>query len=137
MDLVANSPDGQFCWLDLAASSADRAQEFYARMFGWRAQQRAANGGAYTRFQLGERDVGSVYQLQRRHIDGGVPSHWTPYVRVANADAAAWRAVSLGGEAVIRPFLIPGVARIALILDAVGAPIGLWEPVAEGDHGEG
>ena len=55
--------------------------------------------------------------------------------RVANADAAVWKAASLGGKAVVRPFLVPGVARITLILDAVGAPVGLWEPVEEIRHG--
>jgi predicted enzyme related to lactoylglutathione lyase len=43
--------------------------------------------------------------------------------------AAARRAASLGGEVIVRPFAVAEVARIALVLDAVGAPVGLWEPV--------
>ena len=135
MDVIEDQAAGRFCWLDLAASSVDSAQEFYAGMFGWTATPQAANGGTYTRFTRDGRDIGSLYQMQRRLVEGGMPSHWTPYVHVANADAAVWKAASLGGKAVVRPFLIPGVARIALILDAVGAPVGLWEPVAEVRHG--
>jgi predicted enzyme related to lactoylglutathione lyase len=135
MDVVANDTVGRFCWVDLATEDAGRAQDFYEAMFGWQAVQQAANGGTYTRLTLADRDVASLYQLQRRQIDGGVPSHWTPYVRVANADVAVWRALSLGGTAVVRPFVVPGVARIALVLDAVGAPIGLWEPVKGARHG--
>jgi predicted enzyme related to lactoylglutathione lyase len=54
-------------------------------------------------------------------------SHWTPYVRVNDIEHAARRAAQIGGEVVVEPFLVSGVARIALILDAVGAVVGLWE----------
>lgn len=135
MDVIEDQADGRFCWVDLAASSAGRAQEFYAAMFGWSAAPQAANGGTYTRFSRDGRDIGSLYQMQRRLVEGGMPSHWTPYVRVASADAAASKAVSLGGKPVVRPFLVSGVARIALVLDAVGAPVGLWESVEEVRHG--
>lgn len=135
MESVDHAAIGRFCWVDLAACNAGRAQDFYAQMFGWTPVSRPANGGVYTRLTLDDRDVGSLYQLQRRHIEDGVPSHWTPYVRVANADAAVWRALSLGGSVVARPFAVSGVARIAMIRDAVGAPIGLWEPLREVAHG--
>ena len=32
------------------------------------------------------------------------------------------------GEVFVRPCTIPGVARIALVLDSVGAQVGLWQP---------
>ncbi|MBL8704196.1 MAG: VOC family protein [Rhodospirillales bacterium] len=135
MDVAGKATIGRFCWVDLAASSAGRAQDFYEGMFGWTATPQPANGGSFTRLTLADRDVASLYQLRRRQVEGGVPSHWTPYVCVANADAAVWRALSLGGTAVVRPFVVEGIARIALVLDAVGAPIGLWEPLPEAAHG--
>ena len=118
---------GQFCWVDLAASDAARAKAFYGDVFGWTSREQTANGGVFSRFQHAGRDVGSLYQLSRKHLDGGVPSHWTPYVRVDDAEASACRAVSCGGAVIVRPFVVPGVARIALIADAVGAHVGLWE----------
>jgi predicted enzyme related to lactoylglutathione lyase len=57
-------------------------------------------------------------------------SHWTPYVRVSDIERAVERAAQFGGRVVVDPFLVSGVARIALILDSVGAVVGLWEPVA-------
>ena len=87
---------------------------------------------------MGGEDVGSLYQLRRPHLDGGVPSHWTPYVRAADVEQTAQRAVSLGGELIIRPFVVPGTARIALMSDAVGALVGLWEPEsATSEHAHG
>src|SRR5262245_36576803 len=120
---------GRFCWMDLAASDAEAAKVFYGQLFGWTAREQIANGGCFTRLSLSGRDVGSVYQLKRTQLESGVPSHWTPYVRVDAVDEAARRAVSFGGEVVVHPFAVAGIARIALILDSVGAPLGLWEPV--------
>jgi predicted enzyme related to lactoylglutathione lyase len=133
-------PVGQFCWVDLAASDAARAGAVYRDVFGWTAQEQSANGGAFTRLQHAGRDVGSLYQLSRKHLDNGVPSHWTPYVHVDDVDAITRRAVSCGGEVIVNPFAVSGVARIALIVDAVGAQAGLWqsvETIAPGEKAHG
>lgn len=119
---------GRFCWVDLAASDAEAAKAFYSQLFGWTSCEQAANGGRFTRLRLSGRDVGSLYQLKREHLESGVPSHWTPYVRVDGVDESARLAASLGGKVIVRPFDVAEVARIALILDSVGAPLGLWQP---------
>ncbi|HYC17445.1 MAG TPA: VOC family protein [Pseudolabrys sp.] len=121
---------GRFCWLDLAASDADSAKAFYGKLFGWTAHEQPANGGSFTRLRLSDHDVGSLYQLRDALLDHGMPSHWTPYVRVDNVEDAVWRAIRLGGTVVADPFVVSGIARIALIQDSVGALIGLWEPIA-------
>jgi len=129
MDRTDTQAVGRFCWLDLAASDADSAKAFYGQLFGWTSHDRAANGGIFTHLRSAGADVGSLYQLQKEHLDRGVPSHWTPYVGVADIEDIVTRAVALGGEVVVRPFLVTGVARVALILDAVGALVGLWQPI--------
>lgn len=127
---------GRFCWVDLAATDASGAMEFYRQLFGWTSHPQEANGGVFTRLRLAGQDVGSLYQLQREHIAQGAPSHWTPYVQVDDLAAAARRVEALGGQVLVQPFLVSGVARIALIADAVGAPLGLWEPLeADGEDG--
>lgn len=124
---------GRFCWVDLAATDSVRAQAFYGRMFGWTAHTHAANGGHFTRLSLAGRDVGSLYPLSRALVEQGANSHWTPYIRVGNVSQAAAQATSLGGLVVVSPFEVEGVARIALILDPVGAQVGLWEPLGDSD----
>lgn len=126
------SSRGRFCWVDLAATDAPGAKSFYEQMFGWTAQDQAANGGVFTRLSLSGQDLGSLYQLQTADIERGVPSHWTPYVEVDDVDGAVRRASELGGRVIVPPFLVSGVARIALILDSVGAQIGLWQPIEPG-----
>ena len=127
---LANTDAGQFCWLDLAATDADRAKAFYRRLFGWSSHEQPANGGSFTRLRLCEHDVGSIYQLKDALLDNGMTSHWTPYVRVTDIHQAVQRATALGGTVVVDPFVVTGVARIALILDSVDAIVGLWQPVA-------
>jgi predicted enzyme related to lactoylglutathione lyase len=112
----------------LLASDAGSAKEFYARLFGWTSHEQLANGGSFIRLRLSNHDVGSVYQLTNTLLENGMPSHWTPYVRVGNVNDAVRNAVRLGGTVVVDPFAVTGVARIALILDSVGAMVGLWEP---------
>jgi predicted enzyme related to lactoylglutathione lyase len=133
----AKADAGQFCWLDLAATDADSAKAFYRNLFGWTSHEQLANGGCFTRLRLSERDVGSIYQLKETLLDNGIASHWTPYVRVDNIKHAAGRATQFGGTVVVDPFLVSGVARIALILDSVGAVVGLWEPVASAGKANG
>lgn len=120
-----------FCWVDLAATDVHDARRFYAGAFGWTFQQQQANGGVFTRCRAAGHDIGSMYQLGRAEREHGVPSHWTPYLRVGQTDAAVQRVIALGGRLVVAPFDVAGVARIALVQDAVGALVGLWQPQAQ------
>jgi predicted enzyme related to lactoylglutathione lyase len=129
---LGDAGPGRFCWLDLAASDADRAKTFYGNLFGWSSREQPANGGSFTRLRLCGRDVGSLYPLRQAQLDQGVPSHWTPYIRVDDVDDVVRRAAGLGGRVIVQPFAVSNIARIALILDSVGAPVGLWEPIAHG-----
>ena len=131
------SAANRFCWVDLAATHADDAQRFYAQLFGWQSVPRSANGGLLHRLQLGGQDVGSLYQLPRHYLEQGVSSHWTAYVQVDNIQETVERAIALGGQLVVPPFVVTDMARIALIVDAVGAPIGLWEPLYEKEEAHG
>jgi predicted enzyme related to lactoylglutathione lyase len=125
-----DSPMGRFCWLDLAASDAGRACSFYGELFGWTAQERQAHGGVFTCLSRDGAGVASLYQLSRSRLAQGVPSHWTPYVRVEDINTMVRRAVALGGETIVPPFNFPGLARVALVADSVGAVFGLWQSAA-------
>jgi len=120
---------GRFCWLDLAATDAGSAKAFYGGLFGWEPREQRANNGSFIRMRLSDQDVGSIYQLRKAQIDHGMPSHWTPYIRVDDLDDSAQRVTLFGGKVIVRPFTVTGIARIALIVDSVGACVGLWEPI--------
>jgi predicted enzyme related to lactoylglutathione lyase len=127
MTTIPENQPARFCWVDLAAADARAAVDFYRGLFGWQAKSQRANGGEFLRFSANGEAVASLYQLNRRQIEAGVPPHWTAYVAVADIDDTASRAGTLGGRVVVKPFAVDGMARISLIADPDGALIGLWE----------
>lgn len=127
MNMIPTVATGRFCWVDLAATNAGAAERFYKGLFGWRAQERSVPQGTFSVFALGSQDVASVYQLRPHHLSAGVPSHWTPYVGVADAGESAKRAEALGAAVIVEPFDAAGRAKIALLQDPTGAIFGLWQ----------
>jgi uncharacterized protein len=117
----------RFCWVDLATINQDAAKSFYFRLFGWAVRDLRAGEGQFTTFAQCDAPFASLYQLTRKQIEQGVPSHWTPYVSVPNVDTAVSKAAGLGGQIIVPPQNVAGLARISLISDPAGALIGLWQ----------
>ncbi len=129
-----NSLEGQvlrFCWVDLATVDQRAAKEFYCRLFGWTVRDRRMGEGHFSTFADRVAPFASLYQLARKQIEHGVPSHWTPYVSVPDLDATALKAAELGAQIVVPPHDSGGLARISLIADPTGALIGLWQVARE------
>jgi uncharacterized protein len=126
----------RFCWVDLATIDQEAAKLFYRRLLGWTAQDQRAGDGQISTFAHRDAPFASLYQLSRKQIEHGVPSHWTPYVSVPDVDAAASKVSGLGGQVVVPPQDIEGFARVSLISDPAGALIGLWQRhwEANGQH---
>ena len=120
--LIDRKP-GRCRWIDLAAGDAGRAQSFYEALFGWTVRTEQAKGGVFTCLQVGDEEIGSIYQLHRAHRESGVPSHWTPYVEVDDVEHAARQVVTLGGEVLVRPLRIARRARIAGIRRVLAAAL--------------
>ena len=58
----------------------------------------------------------------------GLPTLWTPYVRVADTDATIAKASSLGATICVPPTDIPHVGRLAVLVDPQGAAIAVMKP---------
>ena len=119
---------GSFCWLELGTTDRKAAKDFYTKVFGWAAEDLPMGPDTYTIFRLDGNDVGGAYQLMKEQLDANVPPHWMLYVKVESADAAAAKAVGLGGKQVVPPSDIPNVGRFALLEDPTGAHISLFQP---------
>jgi predicted enzyme related to lactoylglutathione lyase len=120
---------GSFCWLELGTTDPGAAKKFYTSLFGWTAEDQSMGPDMkYTMLRLGGKDVAGAYQLMKEQIDAHVPPHWILYVRVENADAAAAKAVKLGGKQLMPPSDIPNVGRFALVQDPTGANICIFQP---------
>ncbi|HWZ84661.1 MAG TPA: VOC family protein, partial [Thermoanaerobaculia bacterium] len=57
-----------------------------------------------------------------------VPPNWSPYFQVADCDASAAKATSLGGRLIVGPMEIAKVGRFAVVQDPQGAVFQMFQP---------
>lgn len=118
---------GAPCWIDLFSSDPDRAEEFYGRVLGWTAERGGPEFGHYVTFS---RDGARVAGMMRNDGEAGQPDAWTTYLATADAKGTAEAAVAAGGHVVVEPMQVADLGSMAVLVDAGGAPFGLWQPGA-------
>jgi predicted enzyme related to lactoylglutathione lyase len=121
-------------WSELSTPDEGVAQAFYGAVFGWE-PERLGEGDrnapfVYTLEKIDGRPVAGVMKAgaQREHL----PSAWTAYFAVADADAIAGQASALGARVVAAATDSP-YGRMAVLADphgAVFAVIALAAPAA-------
>ena len=116
------------CWVETWQEDADTAATFYASVFGWDVQEGTPPGTdvRYYMCRLGGSDVAAIGSPPR----AGLPSVWTTYVWVDDADAVAASAVRAGGSLPAEPFASLDGGRMAIVADPFGAVFGVWTPGA-------
>jgi uncharacterized protein len=117
--------NGSLCWSELYTHDTGAAETFYKQLFGWSAK----TGGTppYTEYHLGGRGIGGMMAIQPEW--GKMPPNWVPYFMVANVDASADTANSLGANVGVKPMDIPNVGRFAMIADPQGAMFAIFTPL--------
>jgi predicted enzyme related to lactoylglutathione lyase len=115
-------------WHELNTWQPDDARAFYGRTLGWKFDDvDLPDGSPYWIARRNGEPVGGIFALCEP-VYAGIPSHWMTYMTVADIGHAERTAVFAGGE-VMRPAIhIPGVGKLAVVSDSVGALIGLIEP---------
>ena len=101
----------------LNTSDPDRAEEFYAGVFGWRFEAVGGGDMPYRGIYNGDRLNGGMMPLA---AEGGVPSHWLVYFGSEGVDDDAGRIGELGGTVMVQPMPVPG-GRILVARDPQGA----------------
>jgi len=111
----------EWVWLDLWTADVDQATKFYSAVAGYQVlplEQEGPRSGAHL--------VSGGYVragVMQKH-DPRVSAVWLPYLRVADARAAADKARAAGGK-VLREPLSMGRAIVAIVADPTGAPVGV------------
>ncbi|MBB4665029.1 VOC family protein [Conexibacter arvalis] len=123
---IVNEP-GTLCWNELTTRDADGSLRFYRELFGWRAVELETGGGRYFTWHLdgddepgAETAVGGMMPMDGEIWPPELPAHWMVYFNVDETDAAAARAVELGGAVAVEPF-DTAAGRIAVLNDPLGA----------------
>jgi predicted enzyme related to lactoylglutathione lyase len=111
-------------FFEVLSPDHERAQKFYAELFGWQVAADPAMGG-YGLVDTGAGDgaVGGGIGPMSEPGDTGVKI----YVRVDDLDAFLDRATALGGTRLVPPTDLPGeFGRFAVFTDPDGNQVGLW-----------
>ena len=120
---------GTFIWNELYTDDPKKACDFYASLLGWRFEEMKGPEGVYRVAKQGDRPVAGIFEMKGKHFEG-VPPHWLAYIGVDDIDKRVAAARQAGAQVIREPFDVEGVGRIAILKDAVGAPIAWMTPLA-------
>jgi uncharacterized protein len=111
-------------WHELTSPDLPTATRFYADVLGveWDSMP-METGDDYTCLMVEGRPVGGAFPPPME----GIPPHWEVYINVEDADATAEKARGLGGQVLQAPWDVPGVGRMAILMDPQGAVLGLMQ----------
>jgi predicted enzyme related to lactoylglutathione lyase len=119
------APIGAPCWVELFTSDPDKARPFYGELFGWTSEASGEEFGGYINFS---KDGVRIAGCFRNDGQSGTPDLWSVYLRSDDAKATVDAATENGGQ-VISPALDVGdLGTMAVLTDAGGAAIGVWQP---------
>lgn len=131
-DDLADTPGkwshGNFCWNELMTRDAKRARKFYEDTIGWRFEPMPMEGGqTYWCAMSGTKPVAGMFSLDGPEFDG-VPESWMSYLAVDDVDKRVEKAIKAGAKLMKPIFDVPGVGRIAILMQPGGAGVGWMTP---------
>ncbi|MGP9583055.1 VOC family protein, partial [Brachybacterium sp. AOP35-5H-19] len=120
---------GTSTWLDLSITDTDAAKAFYGGLFGWEFEDLGESFNHYHLIRNGGALVGGLMNVSGMTCPAGdpLPPEWGVYLAVDDADARTAKATAAGGTVMVPPDAISDSGRMSVVLDATGAPIGLWQ----------
>ena len=121
---------GIFCWNELMTHDVERAKRFYHDTIGWTFEGMKMDWGTYWIAKSGETNAGGIFELKGPEFDG-VPESWMSYLAVDDVDSRVAAAVKAGAKLMKPIFDVPGVGRIAILLQPGGAGVAWMTPVTD------
>lgn len=124
-------PEGTPNWVDAQVDDVPAAATFYTALFGWELQDAGPEAGGYHMALLQGSPVAGIGP--KPDTAAPMPSVWSTYFAVNDADATAARITEAGGRLMMPPFDVMDQGRMSVAFDTAGAAFGLWQPMAH--HG--
>jgi predicted enzyme related to lactoylglutathione lyase len=119
---------GALTWTELATRDTEAAKKFYTSLFGWKEKTSTGGGMTYTEFSVGDAPFAGMMEMNAQMVGMGVPPNWLTYFQVADVDASANKAKSLGATLTVPPIEIPNTGRFSVIQDPQGAVFAIYKP---------
>ena len=119
------APIGAPCWIDLYTSDPDGSRAFYGELLGWTSEQAGEEFGGYISFS---KDGQPVAGAMRNDGSTGMPDVWSVYLATDDIRKTVETAESNGGRVHIPVMEVADLGTMAMVSDAGGAAIGMWQP---------
>ena len=121
---------GTFYWNELMTRNVERAKKFYAETIGWSFDAMPMpDGNTYWLAKIDGEPVAGIFDISGPEY-GQVPESWMAYLAVDDVDARVQKAVKAGAKLMKPVFDVPGVGRIAILMEPGGAGIGWMTPAS-------
>jgi predicted enzyme related to lactoylglutathione lyase len=120
-----SSPVGAPCWVELFTTDPDTSRAFYGELLGWEVEDLGPDYGGYVNFT---RNGVRVAGCMRNDGQSGAPDLWTLYLTSGDAKATVDAAVAAGGEVVVPAMDVMDLGTMAVVIDAGGGAVGIWQP---------
>jgi uncharacterized protein len=123
--------NGTFYWNELMTRDVERAKKFYAETLGWSfdGMPMPEGGGTYWVAKVDDQPAAGIFDITGPEF-GPVPESWMSYIAVDDVDARVQKALKAGARLMKPIFEVPGVGRIAILMEPGGAGIGWMTPTA-------
>jgi len=120
---------GNFHWNELMTRDVAKAKDFYAKTLGWTYDDMPMGEmyGTYTVAKADGKMVAGMFKMDGPMFEGQPPS-WFAYIAVDDLDARLKKAKAAGGKVMREPWDVPGIGRIAIVVDPTGAAQGWIVP---------
>jgi predicted enzyme related to lactoylglutathione lyase len=105
---------------------------FYARLFGWTAEEPNADFGGYFNFT---KDGVRIAGCMGSQPGEGVPDVWSVYLASDDARKTVEVAAANGGQVHVAAMDVGDLGTMAVLGDPGGAAIGVWQPGAHAGFG--
>ena len=114
---------GTPCWIELATTDPEKAQEFYAGLFGWTYQ-------VHQDPEAGEHVIAyhEGYPVASIRTATGSRSVWRLFLATEDCAGAIEQAVHLGATVAVPSTKVPGVGTKAVLIEPADSEFGLLEP---------
>jgi predicted enzyme related to lactoylglutathione lyase len=121
---MATYANGTPDWVDIGSPDMDATAAFYGELFGWTTTEPGPveETGGYRMFLKDGKMVAGLGPGQE-----GMPTFWTTYLAVDDADKSAEQVKANGGAVFVEPMDVMDAGRMAILADPAGAVFGAWQ----------
>ena len=117
---------GSLAWNEVYTRDLETSKSFYTSIFDWEwSSMPIPQGGEYHVASVGDFPVCGMLEMDEHW--GEIPPHWMVYIQVEDADEAAAKVTSLGGDVCV-PVTDIMVGRFAVVNDDQKGTFTIFEP---------